>query len=230
MAPGLIQSPRTISAPADRGDDDVGAADDCRQVAGARVGDGDRRALAEQEHAPSACRRCWSGRSPRRRAPARSPSSGLSRCRQPSGVHGTSDGSPVARRPAFTGWKPSTSLAGSIVSMTRVASICLGSGSWTRMPSTALVGVERDRPGRAARPRSSYRAGCARSWPSRPRRSPGSWSGRRPRSPGPRRRGRWRARGRGRRCARTRATPAATASRIAAAAAFPSIRLRRHPP
>ena len=49
-APGLIQSPLTISGPADGGDDDVGAADHVGQVAGARMGDGHRRAFAEQQH------------------------------------------------------------------------------------------------------------------------------------------------------------------------------------
>ncbi len=48
--------------------------------------------------------------------------------------------SPAARsasRPALTRWKPSTSLSGSIAVSTSWASICAGSGSWTRMPSTA---------------------------------------------------------------------------------------------
>ena len=56
---------------------------------------------------------------------------------QPSGVQGTSDGRPVDSRPAFIGWKPSTSLAGSIASITFSESICAGSGSCTRMPCTA---------------------------------------------------------------------------------------------
>ena len=54
--------------PADGGDDDVGAADDGRQVAGAAVGDGDGAILARAAAAPSACRRCSSGRSPPPRA------------------------------------------------------------------------------------------------------------------------------------------------------------------
>ena len=36
---------------------------------------------------------------------------------QPSGVQGTRPGRPVASRPALTGWKPSTSLAGSMAAM-----------------------------------------------------------------------------------------------------------------
>ena len=40
----------------------------------------------------------------------------------PSGVQGTKPGSPAARRPAFTGWKPSTSLPGGTASSTACAS------------------------------------------------------------------------------------------------------------
>ena len=38
MAPGLTQSPRISSGPPDRGDEDVGAAADVRQVAGLGMG------------------------------------------------------------------------------------------------------------------------------------------------------------------------------------------------
>ena len=38
--------------------------------------------------------------------------------------------------PTLIGWNPSTSLAGEMASMTFRGSICGGSGSWTRMPST----------------------------------------------------------------------------------------------
>ena len=55
----------------------------------------------------------------------------------PSGVAGTSAGRPRYSWPAFAGWKPSTSFAGSTASMTRLSSRCAGSGSWTRIPSTA---------------------------------------------------------------------------------------------
>ena len=63
---------------------------------------------------------------------------------QPSGVHGVSAGRPVASRPAFTGWKPSTSLAGSMLASTFWLSMCGGSGSCTRMPCT--VGSPLSRP------------------------------------------------------------------------------------
>src|SRR5690606_13952422 len=53
----------------------------------------------------------------------------------PAGVQGASTSrSPEARRPMFMGWNASTSFAGSIRSSTSPARICLGSGSWTRMP------------------------------------------------------------------------------------------------
>ena len=75
--------------------------------------------------------------------PARSPSSARSNLRQPSGVQGTNPSSPVASRPALIGWKPSTSLSGSMRVMTWAASMWRGSGSWTRMPSTAGSALSR---------------------------------------------------------------------------------------
>ena len=53
----------------------------------------------------------------------------------PAGVHGAStSGAPVARRPTFTGWKPSTSFPGRIRSSTTWSRIWSGRGSCTRMP------------------------------------------------------------------------------------------------
>ena len=49
VAPGFSQSPLTIAGRPDRGDDDVGAADDGGQVAGAAVGDGDGAVLPQQQ-------------------------------------------------------------------------------------------------------------------------------------------------------------------------------------
>ncbi len=56
---------------------------------------------------------------------------------QPYGVQGQKPGWPIIRAPALAMWKPSTSLAGEIVSITLWVSMCLGSGSCTRMPWTA---------------------------------------------------------------------------------------------
>ena len=92
--------------------------------------------------APAACRRCWSGRSPPLRG-RRATGTDLARTMQPSGVQGASAGSPADSRPAFTGWKPSTSFAGSIAAITFCASICGGSGSCTRMPCTAGSALRR---------------------------------------------------------------------------------------
>ena len=55
----------------------------------------------------------------------------------PEGVAGTRNGSPRKSRPAFEGWNPSTSFAGSTERSTVGSSMCPGSGSCTRMPSTA---------------------------------------------------------------------------------------------
>ena len=60
----------------------------------------------------------------------------------PRGVQGTRPGWPLASRPTFSGWKPSTSLAGSTASTTVWVSMWVGRGSWTRMPSTASIGVQ----------------------------------------------------------------------------------------
>ena len=47
----------------------------------------------------------------------------------PFGVQGTNLGLPMERSPAFSGWNPSTSFFGSMVSKTRCESICLGNGN-----------------------------------------------------------------------------------------------------
>ena len=53
----------------------------------------------------------------------------------PAGVQGKKQGSPVISLPTFMGWKPSTSLSGSIASSTAFSSNWGGRGSCTRMPS-----------------------------------------------------------------------------------------------
>ena len=55
---------------------------------------------------------------------------------QPSAVHGANPGSPLASRPALSGWNPSTSLSGSMAAMILSASICGGSGNCTKIPFT----------------------------------------------------------------------------------------------
>src|SRR5437879_3802107 len=60
----------------------------------------------------------------------------LARRMTPKGVQGRRRGRFCASNPVLRGWNPSTSLAGSIESMTRLVSTPLGSGSCTRIPST----------------------------------------------------------------------------------------------
>jgi len=55
----------------------------------------------------------------------------------PAGVQGAKPGRPWARRPMFSGWKPSTSLSGRMRSRQRRLSSPLGTGNCSRMPSTA---------------------------------------------------------------------------------------------
>ena len=55
----------------------------------------------------------------------------------PAGVHGTGPGMPSARRPMFTGWSPSTSLAGSSARRAASKSICGGVGCWMSTASTS---------------------------------------------------------------------------------------------
>ena len=54
----------------------------------------------------------------------------------PDGVQGRSPGRPLASRPAEIGVRPSTSLAGSMYSVSAPPSMCGGVGSWSRMPET----------------------------------------------------------------------------------------------
>ena len=53
----------------------------------------------------------------------------------PTGVAGTNLGSPWYRRAAFSGWKPSTSFAGSRRRTAASSSSWSGKGDWTRIPS-----------------------------------------------------------------------------------------------
>ena len=122
---------------ADGGIDEVGAA---RRAAGrSRV-----RECAIVTVAFSLSSSCTSGRPTRFERPitiAFMPASEartlLVRMMQPSGVQGDSAARPPASRPALFGCSPSTSLAGSMASMTVLGVERFGSGSCTRMPCTA---------------------------------------------------------------------------------------------
>ena len=63
-------------------------------------------------------------------------------CTQPSGVQGTSAGRPEASRPALTGWKPSTSLAGSMASSTALRVDLLGQRQLHQDAVHGRIGVE----------------------------------------------------------------------------------------
>ena len=54
----------------------------------------------------------------------------------PFGVQATVQGCFCHRAATFRGWNPSTSFSFEMVSMTFASLMCLGRGSWTRMPST----------------------------------------------------------------------------------------------
>ena len=77
---------------------------------------------------------------------------------------GRTEGAPIASRPAFSGWKPSTSFRGSTRSITARSSIWAGRGSWTRIPWTsgsALRRVDRRQELRLGRRRRGAGAGPA---------------------------------------------------------------------
>ena len=184
---------------------------------------GDRAARRSAAPAPSAGRRCSTGRSrPRacRRDPRRCPCSSVM---QPYGVHGRSVGRFSTRRPMLYGWKPSTSFSGSMRSVTSSLSMCFGSGSWTRMPLTAGSRVQRDRSARAARPAQSWPEDRGRTSACRWPRSSGACCARRPATPDCRRRARPRGRAPTFRPPRARRPGQPTSAASRAARALPSM-------
>ena len=124
VAPGLIQSLRTISGRPTAANTRSARRHTAGRSRGLRMRDRHGGVLGEQQAAPAACRRCWSGRSPPPRAlratdaPSSPGSCSRAACTAPAPA------GPAASRPTLTGWKPSTSLAGSIASSTFCASIC----------------------------------------------------------------------------------------------------------
>ncbi len=72
----------------------------------------------------------------------------LSILMMPFGVHGRMQSCFCQRAATLRGWKPSTSFSLAIVSITFASLMCLGRGSWTRIPSTessALSSLTRSR-------------------------------------------------------------------------------------
>ena len=145
----------------------------------------------------------------------------------PDGVHGISRARPCTSRPTFVGWKPSTSLAGSIASNTRCAASAPHRRGKRRLHEDAVVHGARVQVARRApeaRRASRWRAGAAgpptartrcRCAPCSARRFPTTDRRRRARSPRP-----------GGRPARAvnACTSGRTDSRICAAIARPSRR------
>ena len=136
MAPGLIQSPRIISGLPMAATSRSARRQTAGQIARLGMADGDGGVLVEQQlrHrlADDVGAADHHRLQPGERAPARSWPASRSRaaCRAPA------PGRPLASRPTLSGWKPSTSLAGSMAAMILCASICGGSGNCTRMPFT----------------------------------------------------------------------------------------------
>ena len=123
--------------PADGGDDDVGAAHDVGQVAGSRMGDGDG-ALSPEQQLRHRLADDVRAADHDRVEPGKVAELLLKQIRQPSGVQGTSAVRARSRAgPRSPGGSRRRPCPGRSSSITRVASICAGSGSWTRMPSTA---------------------------------------------------------------------------------------------
>ena len=122
-APGL-----TASAPSSRGTPTAATrtsarAQVARQVAGARVADGDRRVRPSAAAARPAPRPASSGRPrPPRRPPARPPRGAAAPSPRPA-CRGPAPGVPWASRPALSGVRPSTSLPGSIAATTASGSM-----------------------------------------------------------------------------------------------------------
>ena len=119
---------------------------------------------------------------------------------------------PIASRPALTGWKPSTSLAGiDRGDAPLLASICARQRQLDEDSVDRGIGVEPVDQREQLGLRWCRREACARSSPSPLRASPCPWSGHRPRSPDPRRPARRRGPGARPVAARKSATSAATA-------------------
>ena len=156
MAPGLIQSPRTISGRPTAATSDIGAAHDAGQVAGARMRDRHRAVLAQQQLRHRLADDVGAADDDRVEAGEVV----LHRLRQDersrAACRARARGSPVASRPTLIGWKPSTSLAGSI----ELRAPCWRRCAWAaaaargcRRPlGSALRRVDESR---AARPRAS---------------------------------------------------------------------------
>ena len=111
-APGLTAVGAEQARHADRGDEDVGAAADRLQVAGARVADGDRRVGRQQQAGDRARRPASSGRRRPPRRPRGRPPRGASSSITPAGVQGDEAGHSVGEQAGVGRGQPVDVLAG----------------------------------------------------------------------------------------------------------------------
>ena len=226
VAPGLIQSPRTISGAADRGDDDVGAAHDARAGRGSCEWATVTVALSPISSCAIGLPTMFERPITTASSPARSPSSCLEQV-QAAERRARHERRQPGREPAGIHRMEAVDVLAGLDRLDHPRRVDL---RWERQLDEdsvdALVGVEVGRPAAAARPRRSCRGKVVRE-------ARHAGFGRRPvlradingagRVLADQHGGEARAAGRA--VARTRRHRAATASRIAAAAAFPSISL-----
>ena len=142
VAPGLIQSPRTISGRPTAANTRSARRHTAGRSRVLRMRDRHGRVLGEQELRQRLADDVGAADHDRLDARRASGCTVLASMMQPSGVQGTSAGRPVASRPALIGWKPSTSLAGSIASMTFCASICARQRQLHQDAVDRRIGVE----------------------------------------------------------------------------------------
>ena len=142
-APVLHHLGRARARDADRGDEHVRARGLGGEVARARVADRHGRVPVQEEQRRRACRRCRCGRSRPRPRPCSSTPYSSSSSSTPSGVPGTCAGVPASSRPGVqrdgSRRRPSAGRRRGSRALRRSPS---GSGSWTRMPSIGVVGVQ----------------------------------------------------------------------------------------
>ena len=146
--PSFTQSRAARGRHADRGDDARRRGRPRRRDRACASGRSSRSRAAGAAAARPACRRCRCGRSRPRSRPASSTPYSSSSASTPSGVPATWPGVPRRSWPAFSGWKPSTSLTGSIARITRALVDA-------RPAAAAGRGCRRRRRRRSARRRAS---------------------------------------------------------------------------
>ena len=194
MAPGLIQLPLHHLRPADGGHHQVGAAHHGGQIAGARVGDGHRAMLVEQQlrhrladDVGAADHHRLEPREPRLDRLGQDQAAGRRARRQRLGAAG---------QPADVDGVEAVDVLGRVDRLDDLARVDVRRAAAAAPGCRARPGGGRARRSApAAPPRACRPAACARRTACRPRASPWPWCARRPGLRGPRRPARRRARG-----------------------------------